>query len=266
VGGLIVRLGEYITPDNMVHWQYITRVLPASAFAMPAISPAAGTFGRYHSYFERYYAWAVSRDVGAKLPERLEQALAATGLAKRGWRVEVKRNAAHAQVHQGKKVITVGADYLPRTRPAADRIVVHEVFGHALRGMQSTVGESEGFAILLEQLLDDRFKFRRSYRYLAAGLGWGALGRPMTFREVYEIIWRAMVIVGTYKEAKAKKYAFDECARVFRGGLADVPGAVYLKDSVYFAANIAMWQRLGEAPLSYEQFVDVIEGRRKILS
>lgn len=155
---------------------------------------------------------------------------------------------------------------MPRTHSAAVRIAVHEVYGHALRGHQDSITESEGFASLLEQLVGDKFVFRRSYRYLAAALGWGVFGTPMTFRQVYEIIWRTMVITGTYSLQEAQMYAFDECTRVFRGGVPSLPGAIYLKDSTYFDANIRMWRNLKEHPLQYNEFVDVIEGRRRILS
>jgi hypothetical protein len=119
---------------------------------------------------------------------------------------------------------------------------------------------------MIEQLLDHRFKFRRAYRYLGAALGWGSAGGPRTFREVYEILWRLMVIASRYNEENAKSYAFDECVRVFRGGRPDIAGMVFLKDAIYFAANIAVWQRLQSEPLAYNEFVDVIEGRRKVLS
>jgi hypothetical protein len=117
---------------------------------------------------------------------------------------------------------------------------------------------------MIEQLVGTNFKTRRSYRYLAAGLGWGVFGRPMIFREAYEIIWRLMAISSKYNEKKAKGYAFDECYRVFRGGRPDLPGAVYLKDIVYFEADARIWSVLSQKKISYTDFVNIIEGRSTI--
>jgi hypothetical protein len=92
------------------------------------------------------------------------------------------------------------------------------------------------------------------------------LGTPMTFREVYEILWRAMVIGSSYPVEDAKSHAFDECYRAFRGGRPDIAGAVYLKDSIYFRANLIMWSILEDADIGYDKFVDIIEGRMELLS
>lgn len=74
------------------------------------------------------------------------------------------------------------------------------------------------------------------------------------------------MIGSRYNLEVARSYAFDECYRAFRGGKPDMAGAVLLKDMVYFDANIKMWKVLEENPLSYSQFVDVIEGRGVVLS
>jgi len=228
-----------------------------------AFTPSDATFERYRAYFEKYVGSNTMTET--TLVGLLNQALASTGLDKNGWHVKVLDDASHARVVHDEKRINVGRNYEPRSFQSAEKIVFHEVYGHALRGKPRSVVESEGFATLLEQLVDDRFKLVRSFRYLAVALGWGLLGRPMTFREVYEIIWRGMVISGRYDEVSAKSHAFDECVRAFRGGRPDVPGAVFLKDSVYFKANLDMWEVLERQPLDYNEFKDVIEGRRALL-
>lgn len=262
--GLLVRTHGFVTEETEEYWQYIRSVLHGDFTEMPDIVPSPEDFALYKDFFFRYTGGVEADDM--PLAELLQSDLQKTGLSRDGWRVALLDDDSHAHVHHHAKTISIGARYTPRTHRAAIRIATHEVYGHALRGHQDSVAESEGFAILLEQLLDDRFKFRRSYRYLAAALGWGTLGTPLSFREVYEIIWRAMVIVGTYPPEKARVYAFDECARVFRGGVPAVPGAAYLKDGTYFEANVQMWQRLKEQPVNYSEFVDLIEGRRRILS
>lgn len=264
---ILARVYQKVTPATEELWQYINVMLPGDYGQPPKITPDSSTFSRYKQYFSKYLSThKVSFESARPLPSLLRQALEATGLTKHGWKFVERDDAASAYVQHFNKTVYVGRFYTPRTRGGAARIVVHEVYGHALRGYQGSVAEGEGFAILLEQLLEDQFKFRRSSRYLAAGLGWGSLGAPMTMREVHEIIWRVMAIIGPYNKRQAKEYAFNECVRVFRGGMPTVAGAVYLKDSVYFEANVAMWRELENKMLEYNEFVDLIEGRRRILS
>jgi hypothetical protein len=261
---LLARIQEKVTPKTQELWTYISEALPVEFVASPNVMASNEVFQRYKQYLEQYTHGLLS-NTGEPLDELVQKLLDDTGLSKKGWRLIKRRDASSAYVHQYNKTVSIGRDYIPRTSRGAVSIAAHEVYGHALRGHQDSVAESEGFAILLEQLLDDTLKLKRSYRYLAAGLGWGTLGNPMTFREVYEIIWRAMVITGKYKIKRAKVHAFDECTRVFRGGDPRFPGAVYLKDAMYFEANVRMWRQLESAPLEYNEFVDLIEGRRKIL-
>jgi hypothetical protein len=262
---LLARVQEKVTPKTQELWDYVDNALGAKFEALPSVMPPDEVFLRYKQYFNQY-THSLFSNTRQPLDELIQNLLDDTGLTKQGWRLVKRKDASSAYVHQYNKTVSIGRDYVPRTREGAACIAAHEVYGHALRGYQDSVAESEGFAILLEQLLDDKLKLKRSYRYLAAGLGWGTLGKPMTFREVYEVIWRAMVISRRYKTKQAKEHAFDECTRVFRGGSPGSPGAVYLKDAMYFEANVGMWQRLGSTPLEYNEFVDLIEGRRKILT
>lgn len=264
IDAILHRASMSVTAETKSHWDYITKILGQSFVDVPDIGPSQQVFAKYKTYFDTYCHDSLY-DVNRPLPDLLAGALDSTGLSDAGWAVRVVDGASHARVHHDMKTITVGRSYRPRTSKAAARIVAHEVYGHALRGHQGSVAEAEGFALVLEQLLDERYKFRRSYRYLAAGLGMGTENHPMTFREVYEILWRIMVIISRYSPSVAKRHAFDECTRVFRGGRPDVAGAVYLKDSVYFTANIDIWKRLSALDLSYNDFIDLIEGRRKVL-
>lgn len=264
VQAILVRIEGRVTPKTAKLWKEVCQRVEFKPEEAIKIAPDRSTFLRYHNYFQKYYKDHASPD--DTLITRLERALKQTGLTKKGWRVRTIDDVSHARVTQAKKVISVGLQYYPRTARSAERIVAHEVYGHALRGPQPSIAESEGVAVLFEQLLDNKFKFLRAYRYLAAALGWGESGEPRTFREVYEIIWRVMVITSRYSEENAKSYAFDECVRVFRGGRPDQPGMVFLKDMVYFAANVDVWDKLKQQPLAYNEFIDVIEGRRKVLS
>jgi len=261
---LIGRIKARVTPRNVQLWNDITELLGEIPEPSMPLFPSEETFARYKQYFDTYHHHSFSAD--ASLVEIMERLLSHTGLLEKGWRLDAKSNDSPARVTHARKLVRVGRMYMPRRDDSVMRIAVHEIYGHALRGFQGSLAENEGVAIMLEQLLDDKFKPRRAFRYIAAALGWGTLGRPMTFREVFNVLWRLMVIAGSYPEEKAKEHAFNECARVFRGGNPSVPGAVYLKDTVYFAANLAVWRQLQKQPLSYNEFIDVIEGRRRILS
>lgn len=260
---ILKRIESRITPETEHLWKHVVKHVNYDKQQSLKIVPRHMTFTMYRNYFRQYDNFPL--DKKNDLPAGLERALKQTGLADKGWVVRLLDDSIHARVDHLRKRVVVGEHYHPRTKKATQRIVVHEVYGHALRGLQESMAESEGVAILFEQLIGKRFKFRRAYRYLAAALGWGEAGEPRTFREVYEIIWRLMVIASRYTEESAKSHAFDECVRVFRGGRPDIAGMVFLKDIVYFDANVAVWQRLESEPLAYNEFVDVIEGRRKVL-
>ncbi len=263
VQAILARVQSRVTPKTAHLWQYVLEHVDYNPALKVSVMPDHATFRKYHDYFQKYYqSIAIT---GGDLIGGLERALERTGLATQGWQVRLLDDAVHARIDHRRKRVVVGEHYHPRTSKAAERIIVHEVVGHAVRGLQENMSESEGVAVLFEQLLAPRFKFRRTYRYLAASLGWGEAGGPRTFREVYEIIWRLMVITSRYSEENAKSHAFDECVRVFRGGRPDIAGMVFLKDTVYFAANVRVWQQLKREPLAYNEFVDIIEGRRKVL-
>lgn len=257
------RLKAKVNEYNKAEYDYISRHVTLSPADDSVRMPSDDTFVRYKEYMQRYVQ--LPDDQAMTVADRMNWALDRTGLQSAGWRVVERSDASHAHVIQKQKRIYIGREYKPRSKKSAERIVVHEIYGHAVRGPQQTISESEGFAALLEQLVEDKFALTRSVRYLAAALGWGTLGQPKSFRETYEIIWRVMVVSGRYSRKDAQCHAFDECSRVFRGGLNDARGAVFLKDSLYFKANMDMWMVLETAPLDYNEFVEVIEGRRKLL-
>ena len=243
---------------------YISRAVPGVDASTDLYKPNSELFSTLRGYLVRYCDFE-NMDTEKTLPELLEDALQRSGLAERGWIVRLTDDAHHASTVHHNKRIRIGKGYQPRTSTRKRQIVTHEVYGHALRGQQGDVSESEGFAVLLEQLVFDRYSSRRTYRFLAAALGWGSVDRPRNFIETYEILWRVIVSGGHYDKVDAKAHAFSECLRVFRGGQPDIPGAVFLKDSLYFKANLAIWQRFEQSPPLYDEFVDFIEGKRKVL-
>lgn len=198
--------------------------------------------------------------------QALRQALEFSGLKDLGWKVVEKPGFMHARTVHSRKHLLIGSQYSSRRKMSRVEVAVHEVYGHALRGPQGDIRESEGFALVLEQLCNDSFKMKRSYRYLAAALAWGVTGERMDFTQVYEIIWRLMKLYARYDLESARSHAYDEVARVFRGGLPSEPGAVFLKDQVYFEANMAVWGQFIKHPPTYKQFISLINGEEKVLS
>jgi hypothetical protein len=227
--------------------------------------PDAEIFKRLKGYIRRYVDFE-QFDKDQPLDRMLVQSLVVSGLNNKGWTIEIKDDSRHAVTIQSLKKIVIGQHYQPRSEHSKMQIMLHEVYGHAIRGPQSEITESEGFAGLLEQLVYDHYASRRSYRFLAAALGWGSVGQPMNFREVYEILWRVMAGGEYYSDEDAKIHAFSECARVFRGSDPSIAGAVFLKDSLYFKANIEIWKTFEQTPPTYEEFVEILEGKRKVLS
>jgi len=261
---ILQRIAACVTPETRSIWREVVKRTGKIDASTEVIAPSDEIFARYRQYLRQYVPILKTKD--RSLVELMKDQLHVTGLDQRGWDLKILSTAVHAKTNHKIKQITLGEFYEPRTVRAKKRIVTHEVFGHAIRGQQASIDESEGFATVLEQLVDPKFKYRRSYRYLAVSLGWGALGTPMTFREVFEIMWRVMMIGSKYSQLNARKHAFDECYRAFRGGRPDMAGAAFLKDAVYFDANIRMWDVLINQELSYNEFVDIIEGRRTLLS
>jgi len=259
---IIWRISQNVSEPHKEEWDQVRLLLGSEITDGLSISPSEDTFQLYRSYLKRYTTLPAVEDT---IKDAFKSQLDSTGLSKKGWKLRVLKGDEHAHIHHHTQTISIGDQYKPRTSTAIRRIVIHEVIGHAIRGPQKELSESEGFAIVLEQLTKSSFAPRRTYRYLAVALGWGVLGKPMTFREVYEILWRLMVVQSKYPGFEAKRHAFDECYRAFRGGRPDIAGAVYLRDTVYFDANIRMWAVLDAGKLSYNEFVDIIEGRRTVL-
>lgn len=260
------KIRSKVTQQTADMWSFIEDQIGAHQEDFDDISqPLEEEFAQLKGYLEAY-ADIDNYSFGNTLSEEIRAALHRTGLTSQGWSLVIRDDGSHARTNHKMKKIFVGSDYSPRRRLSVARIVLHEVYGHALRGPQDSIVESEGFATLLEQLASSKFTLKRSYRYLAASLGWGVMGLPMNFSEVYEIIWRSMVIMSKYTESEAKIHAFYECSRVFRGGVPAVAGSVFLKDSLYFSANMSIWQELVKQMPTYYEFVDMIEGRRKVLS
>lgn len=267
---ILGKIVERATPEQKPLLSYILKALQIRPTATNENNDFSKNHARLHRHFQDYADISKYGELSKtkNAAQVMEIMLEDTGLSDEGWRVVRKKGDGGARTVHKSKQILIGREYKSRSDQAELLVAVHEVFGHALRGQQPSLSESEGVAILLEQVSLPRLSFRRSYRYLAAALGWGVFGRPMNFQQVWEIIWRAMVIMSYRSEKLAKDYAFNECVRVFRGGSPVTPGAVFLKDTVYFVANQRVWEKIANDPKlqTYKTFVDIIEGRKRVLT
>lgn len=268
VNAILLRVESALDENTKALWDPVAEACAydKDKIKTDSIWPSAQTFDQIKGYGQDYMKGLIQADYKIGLHGLFNHVLDLSGLSKKGWALYSRDDASSAHVIHKRKRITVGSNYRPRNKRATYRIIAHEVYGHALRGPQDSLKESEGFAILLEQLIDQKFKPRRMYRYLAAALGYGTTTDAMDFRQVYEVIWRCMVILSKYSETDAKSYAFSECARVFRGGRPDIAGAVYLKDTLYFASNMLFWQAFEKSTISYNDFMDIANGSKKVLS
>lgn len=263
---ILQRVSSLVGDDTQHLWDEVCAMLPVDLSCGAYSWPTSELFTTLRGYAREYMRELRKIPFSTPLVELLQQSMQLTGLNEEGWRLKTRDDGSHAHVVHKTRSVIVGSFYQPRTLRAARRIAAHEIYGHAIRGYQQSEREAEGFAILLEQLMDKSFKPRRMYRYLAASLGWGAIADPKDFRQTFEVLWRVMVIASKYSRETARRHAFDECSRVFRGGRPDLPGAVFLKDTVYFESNMAFWRALSERSISYNEFMKIAEGKQKVLS
>ena len=219
-------------------------------------------------YFKRYFS---GLKPSTSLDEAMQKIYKKSGLEEIGWTLEARDNNSHARTIFKNKTIIYGKNYKARSSDkfVYNSIALHEIFGHAMRetGAKADNAESsEGWAVLLEQLNSHSLKTKRAYRYLAAALATGAYnGKELNFTDTFAVIWRLMSLSGRYNLTQAKSHAFDEVARVFRGGRPDLPGAVFLKDTAYLKGNLDTWDAIEKRTIDYTDFVDIIEGRKEIL-
>lgn len=265
LAAILARFDTHVSPETKDFWNYINHHISIDLKkAHSTLWPSPELFSAIQAHGMQYMNVLFVHKGEKNLCKLFELVMQDTGLTDMGWKLRTTDDASPAKINHHTKTVWVGSLYKPRTQMAGLRIVAHELYGHALRGQNQSTAESEGFAVLLEQLTSESFKPRRAYRYIAAALAWGVDGRPRDFRQTFEIVWRCMVIASKYTETDARSYAFDECVRIFRGGLPDVPGAIYLKDAIYLPANILTWKWLESRSISYNDFMHLASGRTRI--
>ena len=233
--------------------------------------PSPRTFNHYKKILPQAFPglMAVINDVkdsknydDAAMVSLFENALAAVGADKKGWSVRQATSGANIVTSKYRQQIVIGNNFKPLNNLRLKQVVLHEVGCHVQMALSHGADwrypryneSDEGLAIILEQLLDERFVYKRALRYLAICLAAGIDGKKRNFVEVFEIMWRAVCIVGGQDTQTAKKQGFYETARAFRGGLPEVAGIAYIKDKVYLEGNIKAWQQLEAKRLSAQDF------------
>jgi len=200
----------------------------------------------------------------------IKGALKESGLLEYGWKVKWAKTGANIVVANQKKHIYVGSHFKPTSKFRMKQLIAHEVYGHARRYELGNVDtgnfEEEGVAILLEQLLAKRFIYKRMIRYLTACFSWGVDGKPRNFIETYTIMLPIVKIITGNNDKDSEKKCFQECIRVFRGGLPAEKGAIFPKDKIYLESNMYVWEKLSDNLLNKEDFASLLEKRSTIYS
>lgn len=254
--------------DQLLWGEVVNLLNLPSAVTDDSAEPTRTAFMHYKQLFSKYAPWALkkSTDLPQDPVQLTDFALCQIGADAMGWQAAWSEEGMTARVSYEHKKVFISRSYKPLSLSSLKQTIVHEVYGHVNRHVKSggkffETEEAEGFGVFLEQILQASFSHKRTLRYLAIALGWGTIGRARTFRETYEVLWRCAALIGGGSLESAKKKAFNECVRAFRGGNPSVPGAVFTKDILYLSGNVRVWKHMGSRLRSYDEFVKILEGK-----
>ena len=188
----------------------------------------------------------------------MSDALAAGGLAEKGWTIVVDPAKSNPSTNTGKRVITLPST-TRRTASELRRLIIHEQEVHARRGENGRetgfkplangtadyADVEEGLGVLFECAVAGNWEnpsFNRARdRYITAGLALGADGTPRDARQVYETLWRMFAIrdskdgdVSDEAIEKARALAYTHVENAFRGTEFWMRGVIYTKLKVYY--------------------------------
>lgn len=273
LSGVVGYLENRATARGKVQeWQALCQAMGQHTAATVLYRPSAATFSYYRALLK---ADPFAAEVMHTRPQGLSQqevaqyftwALGLLDAPSRGWTVRQWGDGVNVMISRQGKTVLIGGRYVPGSAARLQQIVLHEVGIHVRRTLMRAdvspfANDEEGVAILVEQLLANRFIYRRLLRYFAAALAWGADGKPRTFREVFHIVWPAAMIVGHHTAEAAANLAFGECARVFRGGIPARAGAAFCKDKIYLEHNLTIWEQLEDNKLDERKFLTFLYGK-----
>ncbi len=200
------------------------------------------------------------------------------------WSAVINPNTKSLGVDQEQKVVEVGLGRKPLSRQGMKELLLHETGVHTQRrlwgdkadfsalgyGLDGYRDAEEGLGVVVQQILSGRVTEAGTQYYTLLGLATGLDGSKKDFRHVYEIAWRRQAMLNAIKAhtdvsrdaiTKAKKQAYMQCVRIFRGTPCDLPGVVYLKDIAYFKGNSKMWGYLGQIAGDISAFRQLFKGK-----
>ncbi len=202
------------------------------------------------------------------LVEIFQTALEKISATDEKWQAVTLIGLPHVRVSHRTKQVCVGTLIKIDNKSKLRQLLLHELGLHVTRSIGESLEQTvrrrletesfaegeEGLAVALEQLSLSRFTHKRTFRYLIAGLALGLDGEKRDFTEVFRVVWRVVQLQTGVDELSAKKRAFKECARIFRGGLPNERGVIYHKDICYLAGNIKVWKMLEAKLLTKDEF------------
>lgn len=201
-----------------------------------------------------------------EVKELMEAALQDAGLD--DWEIEVRKagnkRSGMLASHRNKKItipnnegMSLRSEARKMTLNMIMGLIAHEINTHAVRnrngadsrlkllsvGLDRVEKGEEGLATYREQQEIGTEDFAGLTSYLAAGLAKGLDGGgKRNFAEVFSIIEDYISVCGEASADKVKEQAWTACMKVFRGTTGDVPGVVFLKDTVYRKGNMETWE------------------------
>lgn len=189
-----------------------------------------------------------------------------------GWVVVVDTDKGlnKFSVSQEHKMVRVPAEDIIKERKDTKKklkgLIKHEIDTHVARrhngeqsplqllglGLDRYLKAEEGISTYAEQQVTGAQEFAGIPRYLSIALAKGLCGKPLDFRQTYEIMKDYNLIALPRDEQEvtvewAYKTAYDDCLRIFRGTTGTSPGVVYPKDMAYFA-NRKIWTLVAKNP------------------
>ncbi len=187
-------------------------------------------------------------------------------LGYRQWRCEINPNGTAVEARQSERKLFVGAGREIADLATMKRLIIHEIGVHIARrsngdklddgllglGLSGYGAFEEGFAVALEEAYEGAYKRRGTQYTFALGMAMGMDGgNERDFRDTFELQWRRIALESVEDgqltdEAmtKARKRAYTQCVRIWRGMPTDIEGCVYPKDKAY--SNTGVWQYLEE--------------------
>lgn len=164
-----------------------------------------------------------------------------------GWKAVFSEKKA-IETNAAKKEIRLGKNRPLFTAQTLYSTSIHEIIGHAMRSHNALKQEDplkqgvfpgnlefeEGLATGLEQVFGAQKRIAGEQYYLSLGLqqGLDQNGKKRTFREVYEILWRRLLVIGSDTDATdAKNKAYTQVMRTTRGGSLDARDISYFNGS-----------------------------------